>query len=148
MIKFFYNLYFHYEDENGLGNTCNIGYFSTKKKAEKILEIYMKKPGFREYSNECFVIKKIGVNFSKAVNDKSKVVLYECGHDFFAKTDEEDEWIVFGTYSTRILAEQEIEKQKCKKKYKNHITGFSISKWRVDRDLEWQEGFEMETTSF
>ena len=142
MLKYFFNLYFQYEitekeNEKRL-STFNLGYFSTRKKAKNKILYYKDKPGFNKFPLDCFKIQKFGVRFSESIK-KEYVDLYELSYEFENKAGE-DEWILFGVYSSMELAENEREKQQKKCKYS--VDGFYIAKWKVDADFLWKEGFD------
>jgi hypothetical protein len=146
MIKYFYNLYFEYDVTIDLSGekpkgSFSIGYFSSNKKAEEIIAFYKDKPGFSQHPIECFKIQKTGVKFDHEIKNKTGIVLYELSHEFELK-DGEDEWTIFGVFNSEENAQKEQQKQTKKRKYSAFQSGFNISKWKVDIDLEWQEGFE------
>ncbi|MCK9480123.1 MAG: hypothetical protein M0R40_11625 [Firmicutes bacterium] len=146
MIKYFYNLYFEYDETIDLSgkmqkSSCNIGYFSSKKKAKEIITSYKDKPGFNQYPIECFKIQKIGLKFDHEIGNKTGIALYELSHEFeFEKG--KDEWTIFGVYNSEVNAQKEQHQQMKKRKYATLQSGFNIAKWKVDVDFEWKEGFE------
>lgn len=62
-MKCYYLLQHYYENERGIDIYKTLGVFSTREKAERALEMYSKKPGFRDYPLDCFYIDKYPVNF-------------------------------------------------------------------------------------
>ncbi|WP_251617669.1 hypothetical protein [Pumilibacter muris] len=146
MRKYFYNLYFCYSIDNSQEKAVsnfNIGYFSSQLEAKKVIEKLKTQPGFCDYSIDCFVIRKCAVNFSKEICSKKEVVLYVLTHEYM--TDEfESIWTEFGLFEDKKAAIVELSKHKNKEPYKNYLEGFDISKWRVDKDIQWQEGFSHE----
>lgn len=145
MIKYFYNLFFQYDSTDGEGNGglssyFNIGYFSSEKKAKEILTQYKEKEGFKNFSVEGFQIQKFGVFFNKEEIQKENQILYELTYEY-ENIDGDTEWTLFGVYSTKELADKERNKQERKRKYSKYPKGFHIEKWRVNSDLEWEEGF-------
>lgn len=145
MLKYFYNLYFEYEQNVGgkiFESSLNIGYFSSKKMTDEIVLALKDKSGFSDYPIECFKVQKTGVRFEYTLNNKTGVELYELSHEF-ETTDGESEWTIFGLFSSEknAKAQQNIEQKK--RKYAKATNGFNISKWKVDVDFEWKEGFNI-----
>jgi len=54
----------HSYEIDGYDETKLIGIYSSRKLAEKSMEICYQRPGFREYSKDCFHIDKYEVNKS------------------------------------------------------------------------------------
>ena len=146
MLKFFFNLYFQYDNisvsEERQFSTFNLGYFSTQKKAKDAILVYKDQPGFNKFTLNCFKIQKFGVNFSKKNIDKSQVELYELSYEN-VEIEGQSEWTLFGVYASWDLANVEKGKQQKKRKYRSHVEGFHIERWKVDVDLSWKEGFEL-----
>lgn len=98
------------------------------------------KPGFQGYSASAFQYKRLGVEFPDNIISESPISLFVPSHEY----DDENcitHWIIFGVFSTRAQAEQEIEMQKKKKSYQNREEVFLIAEWIVDKSIEWKEGF-------
>lgn len=136
--KYFYDLWFIYGNDNH-GN-LHIGYFSTIKKVREIIDSLKNKPGFHNYATNSFQYGKIGVEFPGDIIRERPISLFVPSHEY----DDENyitQWIIFGVFSTKERAEQEIEKQKKKKLYQNKEDGFLIAEWVVDKSIEWKEGF-------
>ncbi len=144
MIKYFFNLYFQYElsdkTDESLTSTFHLGYFSSKKRAMEAISFYKTKPGFCDFELSCFKIYKFGVHIDKEIL-KDEVKLYELSFESDILS-EESEWVIFGVYSTEILAREEMLRQQKKRKYMRNKNGFHIEKWKVDKDLSWKEGFD------
>lgn len=138
MRKYFYNVYFHYEREE-TSNSFNIGYFSSKEIAVKVVSDLKNAPGFCEYPLECFNIEKRGVEFETDI-DKSNCTIFVLTHEY-TLDNVVDIVTEFGLYRSEQLAQVELEKQVKRNPYKNHKEGFSIACWKVDRDIQWKEGF-------
>ncbi len=144
MTKYFFNLYFQYNEnveQEEFSSVFNLGYFSSYKKAKETIQLYAGKPGFKEFDEQCFKIQKFGVKFDNENIDKTKVILYELSH-VFTDSDGITEEILFGVYSTMLMAKAMLTKQKKKRSFKGKTEGFHIAKWRVDVDLAWEEGFD------
>lgn len=144
MLKYFFHLFFQYEVEKDpqgepVTSIFNLGYFSTKEKAKEKINEYKNIIGFKDYSIDCFKIKKYRVNFTSEIIDKGSVDVYELTHEY--EDDEYDYYNFFGLYES----EEEAEKAKLKliktRKFSKYPDGFYIAKWAVDRDFSWLEGF-------
>ncbi|MBS6447325.1 MAG: hypothetical protein KH382_07015 [Clostridiales bacterium] len=138
MKKYFYDLWFVYGNNNQ--ENFHIGYFSTIKKVREIIDVLKNKPGFQGYSASAFQYKRLGVEFPDNIISESPISLFVPSHEY----DDENcitHWIIFGVFSTRAQAEQEIEMQKKKKSYQNREEVFLIAEWIVDKSIEWKEGF-------
>ena len=64
-LKYVYLLEHSYDYEykgEMFGEIKIIGIFSTKEKAEKVIDRYKSLPGFKEYPLECFHIDKFEIN--------------------------------------------------------------------------------------
>lgn len=61
MKQYIYYVYHEIKLKNGFIKGKEIGYFSTKRKAKKVVKKYKKFDGFRDYPN-CFHIKKIQID--------------------------------------------------------------------------------------
>ena len=145
MKKYFYNLSFNYEIENeeDIASSFNIGYFSSLAQVKKAIEKLKNQPGFCDYPISCFVAKKRVVNFTKNILSKSKLSIYVLSHEYMTD-DYSSIWTEFGLFENKHAAIVELDKQKKKKPYCDHIEDFDISRWRVDQDIQWQEGFSHE----
>ena len=80
------------------------------------------------------------MEFPDNIISESPISLFVPSHEY----DDENcitHWIIFGVFSTRAQAEQEIEMQKKKKSYQNREEVFLIAEWIVDKSIEWKEGF-------
>jgi len=88
MIHYFYYLYFGYEigkDKEGkvMKNILEIGFFSSKAKAEEQIHTHKDLPGFRDHPVDCFRIEKHGVRFLSKINDKSLIDLHVLFQEYF-----------------------------------------------------------------
>ena len=140
MLKYFYEVFFSYDGDDNSTNSFEIGYFSTPKKAREIIEILRFKQGFSEHNLGSFSVNKVGVNFDELINNKSGISLYvlshiyedECGYDI---------WTTWGPFESMSKAIDERNIQMKKGMYKKFIQGFSVSEWKVDKTIEWLDGF-------
>ncbi|MDD4699138.1 MAG: hypothetical protein PHV07_02630 [Oscillospiraceae bacterium] len=147
MITYFYKLNFAYEvrkDKKGepISSSFAIGYLSTLKKATEKIEEYKNLTGFNKHPLNCFRIEKIGLRTAYKIKNKEIVDLYELAHEYYIEDEDVFHVTYFGIYSTEEEAETEKRKISRKRIYKKYLENFTISKWRVDRDFEWKEGFD------
>ena len=145
MRKYFYNLSFSYKTQDETEKICshfNIGYFSSKLKAQEVIGQLKGKPGFCEYPLDCFILRKQAVYFSRNVFSKEAVTLYNLTHEYMLEDYcLTNVWTDFGLFESREAAICELNKQSQKRPYKNYPNGFYIDEWHVNRDIQWQEGF-------
>lgn len=143
MKKYFFIVYFNYNDDSGM-NQFDLGIFSSKKKALKKIELVKDKEGFNTYSNDNFLIKKIGVDFSKPIINKSEIVLYSIYHEYM-KIEENKEvyyWNFYGLYSDKNKAAEEVMELKLHTRIgKKYPDCFEIVDEKVDNMNSWAEGF-------
>ena len=140
MIKYFYDLWFIYINNNHNKENFHIGYFSTIKKVRETICCLKDKPGFQNYPTDSFQFKKFGVKFPDDTVARKSISLFVPSHEY---DDEKDitHWRIFGAFPTKEQAEQEIENQKKSELYQNREGGFQITEWFVDKSIEWKEGF-------
>jgi len=144
MLYFFYHLYFKHETDkdeegNSITNTYNIGYFSTKAKAENQIQVSRNLPGFRDHLIDCFKIEKLGVNFEVPIKDKSLVDFYVLSHEYY--DGEYDRPITFPPFATKKEAMNKKKELEKIKPYCDHLDDFFLDKHCVDRDNGWPGGF-------
>lgn len=141
MRKYFYLVNFSYFVNENDKSDFDLGIFSTRKNALKKIEQAKTQVGFNQYSEENFKITKFGVNFEKAVIDKSSITLYCLSHEY-AIDDDCYYWTIFDYFSSYELAEKELnflrEHSRIGKKYPSN---FEINEVRVDNYNDWSEGF-------
>ena len=145
MYKYIYQLHHVYisiytDKKEPLYQIIELGYFSSAKKAEKIIEKYIKLKGFKDYPKECFKIRKMKLEILENKNQKN---LFELYHSHFDK-DNYEEYEYLGVFPSREKAKEKInELIKKKSKYAKFKEGFDISEEIIDSDNTiWDEGFD------
>lgn len=139
MLRFFYDLWFVYNNDEYGEQSFHIGYFSSVKKVREIVGQLKDQPGFRDHSVECFQFPKFGITVP-AGTSKSGFCLYVPSYDHMGE-DGWDTWAIFGAFATEKEAKAELEKQKKKKEFRQHQDCFLCEEWIVDKDVEWRKGF-------
>lgn len=143
LIRYFYIVEFRYLNNYGFESCFDLGTFSTKKNAQKKIEMSINLSGFKDYSIDNFKIFKIGVNFDNEIFDKSKAILYYVCHEYELDDDFTTNYIIYDYWSTHEKAEKQVEYLKLHsrigKKYPNN---FMIIENKVDLFNCWSEGFD------
>ena len=140
MKRYFYDLWFEYDNADKYKSSFHIGYFSSLKKVKENILYLKNQPGFCDYPIECFQYQKFGVNINEKITNKSGIILYVLSHEY-ENEQGEDCWVVFGAFGSELEAKKEWSKYLKKKIYKEHPNGFILSQWKVDYSIERKEGF-------
>ena len=145
MLYYFYYLYFEYEvgkNKHGhiMSNEFDIGYFSTRAKAQEKIQFYKNLSGFKNHPLDCFKIKKLGVKFETKIKDKSLVDFFVLSH-YYSDNDYFDYPTVFPPFATEKEAKEKMEKIKNEKPFCDYPDEFAINQFEVDRYTGWTEGF-------
>ena len=133
MLRFFYDLWFAYSVKQSK-ESFHIGYFSCKEKVEKTINQLKVQPGFCDHPTSCFKIQKFGIDLPTDCN-KSSVTFFVPSYE--REEPDGDFWELFGVFLSEQEAKAELEKHQ--KKYP--VGTFDISAWKVDRSINWREGF-------
>lgn len=144
MFKFIYMLLHEYSDNKTdkgekLLHSIELGYFSNKKKAKKVIDKYKTKEGFNEHPIKCFKIKRFLLK-TQEYNVKN---IYELYHSYIDK-DGFEEYNYLGVFSDEESALKKQNKLISRhKKYRENAQGFDISEELIDSEnVIWAEGFE------
>lgn len=133
MRKYFYLVYYEYKDGDIVG-AFNLGVFSSKKNANKKIDMTKELSGFKKYG-DLFKIIKFLVEFDHEI--KKNITLY------YVWLEHDDYYEIFDYFSSIQKATEQSKYYKhhtrIGKKYPNDI---QISSVLVDDYKSWSEGFD------
>ena len=115
--------------------TKMIGYFSSKEKAEEVIESLIQQEGFCDYPDDFVIIK---CEITGKIKDNK---IYHLTHSY-ALDDEVDVINDFGEFSSMLAAVRERKEWlKQDEDMKKHPNGFCFDCYEIDTDINWEEGF-------
>ena len=134
-----YVLYHNHSTEyfDDVHNIKLIGVYTDISKVNETIQKYQKFPGFIDYPDGFFYVKKT-ITKGTDINDiPTKVYLLE--HEYEACLKEY--YTLLGVYYTNKSAQDEMKYFMEKEPYKDYKDGFTIDFYTLNEDASWREGF-------
>ena len=140
----------HDKEGNVVHSTIQIGIYSTKQAAKKLIPQYKKLNGFKNFPHDFFIEQLIldydiysqeAVNCS-AVSKKEVNVVYELSHEYEIYEGKQiyDCITYFGIFSNQETANRLLKKYSKLKPFSEHPDGFLVDKCFINKSY-WVDGF-------
>ena len=129
------------DDETGdkIYDTKLLGFFSSLKKCQEMIPLYLEQPGFREFPEDFHINEIVAdVNDYNNVPGEFEGFVYFLSHEWY---DGEFDYVsVLGYYSTHQKAEEAKQKYRYDPELMQHPEGFCVDNYKINK-REWTEGF-------